>query len=163
MKIQLWKTIPPGRSLGGGRVTYIGGVEVLPVPAACTATTTACAALATATTATTTEAATTTATAARLLARLGLVYAQIPSLMWLLVQRLNSSSTFLGVGHLNKGEPSRAPGIPIRDDVDLGDLAIWLKELAKFILSRLIRQIPDIDSHLDASFPTTEILDTNAL
>ena len=61
--------------------------------------------------------------------RLCFIDTKCPPIGFFLVQSLNRGSCFRLIGHLNKGETTRASGLPIRDNPYLTNITIRLKEL----------------------------------
>jgi hypothetical protein len=142
-------------SLGGCEYKVESTELTIASSAAATTTTGSARTTTTGTAATTTTAATetaTTTTATLLLAGLGFVDTESATLAVLLIQSLDCGCPFLFARHLNKSEPAGPPGFPVSDHVHFGDLTVLLKQLSQLFFGRLIRQITDIDSHLNASF-----------
>jgi hypothetical protein len=116
------------------------------------AATTAAAAAAVVATATTAIAATTaaaipaTAAAAALLALLGLVDAQRPTVEGLAVHALDGLGRFLGRTHRHEREPTRPPGLPIGHEVDVTDGSELLERGTNAIGGRVEREVSYIQT-----------------
>ena len=105
--------------------------------------------------ATTTAAVATTATTTRtLLARTGLVHHEVATVEVLAVERRHSGLALGLVSHGHEAEASRATGLPVSGQKDLGHGAISPEELLETVLGRAEVEIADIDlehvSYLDS-------------
>ena len=119
------------------------------------ATRTAVAATETATAAT--ETATSAAETATLFARLGLrlVDANGAPVEFMSVQRVNRGLRLSGVGHRDEAESLAATGHAIGDNANGGNFAILRERRLQAIVGRRVREVTNIDFHLNLSFCLT--------
>jgi hypothetical protein len=124
-------------------VATTAAAAVVTTAATTTATTTAAAE---ATTTTATEAATTATAAAALLALLGLVDAQRATVERTSVHALDRLGGFLGSSHGHEREPAGAPGLAIRDQVDVADGSKFLERSTDAISICIERKISNVQT-----------------
>jgi hypothetical protein len=111
------------------------------------AATTAATTAAIATAATTAAVATTTAaTATALLARLGLVHAQRPTVERTAIHTLDGLRGLLGGPHRDEGEATRPAGLAVCHEVDVADGSELLERSADAISIGVEREIPNIQT-----------------